>query len=56
MIVDKPGSSTLDFIPNLTGTAANLPNGKRGWYMRFRSGSDSINDNAFRMLQDKTSA
>jgi HK97 family phage major capsid protein len=56
VIVDKPGSSTLDFIPNLTGTAANLPNGKRGWYMRFRSGSDSINDNAFRMLQDKTSA
>jgi HK97 family phage major capsid protein len=56
VIVDKPGSSTLEFIPNMTGTAANLPNGKRGWYMRFRSGSDSINDNAFRMLQDKTSA
>ena len=56
VIVDKPGSTTLDFIPNLTGGTANLPIGARGWYMRFRSGSDSVHDLAFRLLQDKTSA
>jgi hypothetical protein len=28
----------------------------RGWYMHFRSGADSVNDLAFRLLQDKTSA
>ena len=55
VIVDKPGSATLDFIPNLFSTTTNLPDGRRGWYMRFRSGADSVNDLAFRMLQDKTS-
>ena len=56
VIVDKPGSSTLDFIPNLFSTTTNLPDGRRGWFMRFRSGADSVNDLAFRLLQDKTSA
>ena len=56
VIVDKPGSSTLDFIPNLFNTSNNLPDGRRGWYMRFRSGADSVNDLAFRLLQDRTSA
>lgn len=56
VIVDKPGSSTLDFIPNLFSTTTNRPDGRRGWYMRFRSGADSVNDLAFRLLQDKTSS
>lgn len=56
VIVDKPGSTSIQFIPVMTGTAANLPNGSAGWYMRFRSGADSVNDLAFRLLQDKTSA
>jgi HK97 family phage major capsid protein len=55
VIVDKPGSTTLDFIPNLLGSNR-LPNGSRGWYMRFRSGADCTNPLAFRLLQDKTSA
>lgn len=56
VIVDKPGSTTLDFIPNLFNTSNNLPDGRRGWYMRFRSGADCTNVLAFRLLQDKTSA
>ena len=55
-IVDKPGSTTLDFIPNLFNTSNNLPDGRRGWYMRFRSGAEPTNVLAFRLLQDKTSA
>jgi len=56
VIVDKPGSTTLDYIPNLFNTTTNLPDGRRGWYMRFRSGADVTNILAFRLLQDRTSA
>ena len=56
VIVDKPGSTAIEYIPHLFNTANNLPDGRRGWYMHFRSGADSVNDLAFRLLQDKTSA
>jgi len=56
VIVDKPGSTSLDFIPNLFNTANNLPDGRRGWYARFRSGADVTNVLAFRLLQDRTTA
>lgn len=56
VIVDKPGSTSVDFIPNLFNTTTNLPDGRRGWLMRFRSGADVTNVLAFRLLQDKTSA
>ena len=56
LIVDKPGSTSVEFIPHLFNTANNLPDGRRAWYMHFRGGADSINDAAFRLLVDKTSA
>lgn len=56
VIVDKPGSTSIEYIPHLFNTSNNLPDGRRGWFMRFRSGSDSVNDAAFRLLADKTSA
>lgn len=56
VIVDKPGSTAIEFIPHLFNTTTNLPDGRRGWYMHFRSGADSVNDVAFRLLQDRTSA
>lgn len=56
VIVDKPGSMSVEFIPHLFNTANNLPDGRRGWYAFWRTGSDSVNDVAFRLLQDKTSA
>lgn len=54
VIVDKPGSTSIEFIPHLFNTSNNLPDGRRGWYMHFRNGADSVNDLAFRILQDKT--
>ncbi|HEX6968610.1 MAG TPA: phage major capsid protein [Micromonosporaceae bacterium] len=56
VIVDKPGSAAIEFIPHMFNTANNLPDGRRAWYMHWRNGSDSVNDLAFRLLQDKTSA
>lgn len=56
VIVDKPGSFAVEYIPHLFNTANNLPDGRRGWYAYWRTGADSVNDVAFRLLQDKTSA
>lgn len=56
LIVDKVGSTSIEFLPHLFNTANNLPDGRRGFYMHWRTGADSINDSAFRLLQDKTSA
>ena len=56
LIVDKPGSTAVEFIPQLFATANNLPDGRRGWFMHWRTGSDATNVLAFALLQDKTSA
>ena len=56
VIVDKPGSTAVEFIPNLFNTSNNLPDGRRGWFMHWRTGADATNVGAFRLLQDKTSA
>lgn len=56
VIVDKPGSTAIEFIPHLFHTDTNLPKGVRGWYMHWRNGSDVTDANAFRLLVDKTSA
>lgn len=56
VIVDKPGSTSIEFIPHLFNTSNNLPDGRRAWYMHFRNGADSVNDLAFRILLDKTTA
>ena len=56
VIVDKPGSTSIEFIPHLFNTSNNLPDGRRAWYMHFRNGADSVNDLAFRLLVDKTTA
>lgn len=56
VIVDKPGSAAVEFIPHMFNTSNNLPDGRRAWFMHWRNGSDSVNDLAFRLLQDKTSA
>lgn len=56
LIVDKPGSMSIEFIPHLFNTTTNLPDGRRGWYAYWRTGADCVNLSAFRLLQDKTSA
>jgi len=49
VIADRIGM-TVEFIPHLFHTGSNRPSGSRGWYAYFRSGADSVNDGAFRML------
>lgn len=49
VIADRIGM-TVEFIPHLFHTANNRPSGQRGWYAYARTGADSVNDGAFRML------
>ncbi|MFQ5518163.1 MAG: phage major capsid protein, partial [Acidimicrobiia bacterium] len=49
VIADRVGGS-LEFIPHLFATANNLPSGQRGWYFWWRVGADSVNDDAFVLL------
>jgi HK97 family phage major capsid protein len=43
---------TVELIPHLFG-ANRRPTGQRGWFAWYRVGADSVNDNAFRMLNIK---
>lgn len=56
VIVDRPGGMSVEYIPHLFNTTTNLPDGRRAWYATWRNGSDTTDDNAFRLLVDKTSA
>jgi HK97 family phage major capsid protein len=49
VITDRIGVS-VEFIPHLFHTSNNRPSGQRGWYAYYRTGSDSVNDGAFRLL------
>lgn len=49
VIADRIGM-TVEFIPHLFHTSNNRPSGQRGWYAYARTGADSVNDGAFRML------
>ncbi len=55
VIVDKVAPA-VEFIPNLFHTSNNRPSGNRGWLMHWRVGADSVNDNAFTLLQVGTTA
>jgi len=49
VIADRIGMN-LEFVPHLFATANNLPSGQRGWFAWYRTGANSVNDAAFRML------
>ena len=49
LIADRVGA-VIENIPHLFATANNLPSGQRGAYMSWRVGADSINDDAFVLL------
>lgn len=55
VIVDRIGLSA-ELVPHLFHTTSNRPSGQRGLYARWRVGADSVNDDAMRLLQDRTSA
>jgi predicted phage gp36 major capsid-like protein len=54
VIADRIGS-TLELIPNIVGTNQR-PTGQRDAMLWFRTGSDSVNDAAFRMLDVASAA
>ena len=54
VITDRIGM-TVEFIPHLFG-ANRRPTGQRGWYAYYRTGSDSVLDAAFRMLDVASAA
>lgn len=54
LIVDRIGS-TIDFVQNVFG-ANNRPTGERGLFMWFRTGSDVLVNEAFRVLNVHTTA
>ncbi|WSI99516.1 phage major capsid protein [Nocardia sp. NBC_01329] len=54
VIVDRLGAS-FEVVPHLFG-ANQRPTGQRGGFLFGRTGSDSVNDNAFRMLKVTTTA
>ena len=56
VIIDKPGSMAISFIPHMFHTDNNLPMSVGGWHVFWRTGADSVNDAAFQLLMDKTSA
>lgn len=49
VITDRIGL-TVEFIPMLFHTSNNRPSGQRGWFAYYRTGSNSVNDGAFRLL------
>jgi HK97 family phage major capsid protein len=51
VIAQRAGMS-LEFIPQLFGVTTGRPTGQRGWYAYARHGFDSVNDAAFRLLQN----
>lgn len=55
VIVDRIGLQ-FELVPMLLATANNRPNGQRGIYAHWRVGADSVNDNAFRLLNLATTA
>jgi HK97 family phage major capsid protein len=56
LIVDKPGGVSIELVPHLFNTSNNLPDGRRGWLMHWRTGANATVPGAFRQLVDKTSA
>lgn len=56
VLVDKPGGTSVEFVPVMFNTANNLPDGRRGWFMHWRHGAGVPNVSAFAALVDKTSA
>jgi len=55
VIYDRIGFN-LEFIPHLFHTSNNLPSGQRGWFGYWRVGADSVNDDAFRLLDVPSAA
>jgi HK97 family phage major capsid protein len=52
VIADRAGM-TIELVPHLFDVTNNRPTGQRGWFAWARFGSNSVNDSAFRLLQNQ---
>lgn len=52
-LVAQRAGMNVELVPHLLHTSNNRPSGQRGWYAWARVGADSINDLAFRLLQNQ---
>ena len=51
-VVAQRAGMSVELIPHLFGTTNALPTNQRGFFATARHGFDSVNDNAFRLLQN----
>jgi len=51
-LVAQRAGMNVELVPHLLGSNRR-PSGQRGWYAWARVGADSINDLAFRLLQNQ---
>lgn len=49
-VIAQRAGMEIEYVPHVFDTTTGTPIGQRGWYAWTRVGSDSVNDNAFRML------
>lgn len=54
LVAQRAGMS-IELVQHVLDVTNNMPTGERAWFAWARVGSDSINDLAFRLLQNKTS-
>jgi HK97 family phage major capsid protein len=52
-VIARRGGMSVELVPHLFGTTTNRPTGQRGWFAWARIGGDSVNDAAFRLLQNQ---
>lgn len=51
-LIARRGGMSVELVPHLFHTDNNRPSGQRGWFAWARIGGDSVNDLAFRLLQN----
>jgi predicted phage gp36 major capsid-like protein len=51
-VIAQRAGMTVELVPHLFGVTNGRPLGARGWFAYARHGFDSVNDAAFRLLQN----
>jgi HK97 family phage major capsid protein len=51
-LIAQRAGMTVELVSHLLGTTNGLPTGQRAWFAYARHGFDSVNDSAFRILQN----
>ena len=51
-VIAQRAGMTVELVSHLFDVTNNRPTGERGWFAYARHGFDSVNDNAFRLLQN----